>query len=45
MCHSDCAWRWRGGRLTLDGGLVLAAVLFHCGYLRCDGTLDMMFTY
>lgn len=37
MCHSDSAWRWRGGCLTLDGGLVLAAVLIHRCYLRDEG--------
>lgn len=34
MCHSDGAGRGGGGRLTLDGGLVLVAVLVHRCYLR-----------
>lgn len=37
MCHSDGAWRRRGRCLTLDGGLVLAAILVHCCYLRHGG--------
>lgn len=37
MCHSDSARRRRGGRLALDGGLVLAAVLIHRRYLRAEG--------
>lgn len=37
MCHPDSARRRRGGRLALDGGLVLPAVLVHRCYLRDDG--------
>lgn len=37
MRHSNGARRWRGGRLTLDGGLVLAPLLIHRCYLRDEG--------
>lgn len=37
MCHSDGARRRRGRCLTLDGGLVLAAVLVHRRNLRDEG--------
>jgi len=37
VSHPDGAWRCRGRRLTLDGGLVLVAVLVHRRDLRARG--------
>lgn len=37
MRHPDGAGRRRGRRLTLNGGLVLAAVLVHRGDLTDEG--------